>query len=232
MKPAIKALGIAFLWVAFGALAAMAQPYMPDTGQTTCYDTDGNVIDCQGTGQDGEFSINPHSYTKLGSGGQELDDSATDWLMVRDNVTGLIWERKGESDGTEDFTNPNDPDNGYTWYDSNPATNGGDAGTPGDGTDIEDFIGAMNSLNGVGYGGYSDWRLPTVKELSSLRDLERYIPAIDTEYFPNTVSGRYWSSSSDARYPSGAWGVYFYNGSVGSSGKSSSDRVRAVRGGQ
>ncbi len=35
------------------------------------------------------------------------------------------------------------PDTGQTTcYDSNPETNGGDAGSPGDGTDTEDFIAA------------------------------------------------------------------------------------------
>ena len=43
---------------------AFAWP-IPDTGQTKCYDTDGNEIPCAGTGQDGEYSINPMSYTKL-----------------------------------------------------------------------------------------------------------------------------------------------------------------------
>ena len=33
-----------------------------------------------------------------------------------------------------------DRDNEYFWYDSNPETNGGDAGTSGDETDTEDFI--------------------------------------------------------------------------------------------
>ncbi len=225
--------GIAVMvMVASGSMNSFSGP-VPDTGQTTCGDADGNVIDCQGTGQDGEFSINPHSYTKLGYGGQELDDTATDWLMVRDNVTGFTWERKGKSDGTEDFTNPNDPDNTYTWYDSNPTTNGGDPGTPGDGTDTEDFIGAMNSLNGVGYGGYDNWRLPTIKELSSLRDLDRYNPAINTVYFQNVMSSYCWSSSSGSNLSSHAWCVGFNDGSrVGYYNKGANYHVRAVRIGQ
>ena len=59
--------------------------------------------------------------------------------MVRDNVTGLFWEVKTD-DGSI-----HDKDNTYTWYDSNPATNGGNAGTAGEGTDTEDFIEALNS---------------------------------------------------------------------------------------
>ncbi len=45
-------------------------------------------------GQDANYSINPMSYTKLDGSGNNLLDSATSWAMVRDNVTGLIWEVK------------------------------------------------------------------------------------------------------------------------------------------
>jgi hypothetical protein len=48
--------------------------------------------------------------------------------MVRDNVTGLIWEVKQDKDGTPDYANPHDADNIYTWYNSNSETNGGDSG--------------------------------------------------------------------------------------------------------
>ncbi|KJR40366.1 hypothetical protein MCHI_003737 [Candidatus Magnetoovum chiemensis] len=44
----------------------------------------------------------------------------------------------------QDYTNPHDADNTYTWYDGNPATNGGYAGAAGEGTDTEDFIKALN----------------------------------------------------------------------------------------
>jgi len=105
---------------------------VPDTGQTQSYtDT---------FGEDSDYLINPPSYTKLDSQGNPLPDSATEWVMVRDNMTGLIWEVKQNQDGVKDYSNPHDADNTFTWYDSNPETNGGYEGTPGDGTDTEDFI--------------------------------------------------------------------------------------------
>ena len=119
-------------------------------------------------GQDGNYSINPMSYTKLDGSGNALPDSAASWVMVRDNVTGLIWEMKTNKDGVKNYNDPHDADNTYTWYDSNPATNGGNVGTPGNGTDTEDFI---NALNNAHYGDYSDWRLPTIKELAYTVDL-------------------------------------------------------------
>ena len=102
---------------------------MPDTGQTKCYNTSSEIL-CPNPGeafygQDGNYLINPPSYTKLDAVGNDLSDTATSWTMVRDNVTGLIWEVKTD-DGSV-----HDKDNKYTWYDRNPFTNGGDAGTPG-----------------------------------------------------------------------------------------------------
>jgi hypothetical protein len=171
------------------SFSAHAWP-VPDTGQTICYDADGNVIPCPSPGeafygQDASFSINPMSFTKLDSSGNELPLSASSWSMVRDNVTGLIWEVKQNKNGIKDYDNPHDADNTYTWYDSNPETNGGNAGTPGDGSDTEDFINELNSDN---FGGYSDWCLPTRHELFSITDFSvpYPIPTINTTYFPNT----------------------------------------------
>ena len=74
--------------------------HIPDSGQTKCFDAVGNEINpCPSPsedfyGQDGNYSINTQSYTKLDSHGNDLPESATEWVMVRDNVTGLIWEDK------------------------------------------------------------------------------------------------------------------------------------------
>lgn len=71
------------------------------TGQTTCYDSDGNVIACAGTGQDGELQEGTaRSYTDNGDG------------TITDNATGLVWEKLTD-DGTI-----HDWDNTYTWADA------------------------------------------------------------------------------------------------------------------
>ena len=57
------------------------------------------------------------------------------------------------------------------------------------------------------------WRLPTVKELISLVDYEKYDPAIDP-VFTNTKSSYYWSSTRHASYSDGAWSVDFSGGYV------------------
>jgi hypothetical protein len=217
------------------AVNAWAAP-VPDTGQTKCYNVAGHVITCPSPGQalygqDANYTINPMSYTKLDAAGNALPDSATSWTMVKDNVTGLIWEMKTNKDGTKNYNDPHDADNTYTWYDSNPATNGGYAGTPGDGTDTEDFIKALNDAH---YGGNSDWRMPTVKELMSIVDIFTSFsgPAINTVYFPNTVSDIYWSSTTESGRTNHALGLHFFFGESAWPDKSGSYYVRAVRGGQ
>jgi alpha-tubulin suppressor-like RCC1 family protein len=201
---------------------------IPDTGQTKCYDNE-NEIPCPESGedfygQDGNYNINPQSFTKLDALGNDLPDSATEWVMVRDNISGLIWEVKTD-DGSI-----HDKDNKYTWYDSNPETNGGDAGTDGDGTDTEDFIKSLNDSN---FGGFSDWRLPNLMEITSIVNFGKNFPPINTSFFPKTLSAIYWSSTSSSVLKTDAWGVdFYYYGYFTYNDKSSSYYVRAVRGGE
>ncbi|MDM8517920.1 DUF1566 domain-containing protein [Desulfobacterales bacterium HSG16] len=205
---------------------------VPETGQQKCYDNTKEIV-CPKPGeafygQDSTLITNPRSYTKLDSSGNSLPDSAGTWATVRDNVTGLTWEVKNSKDGTKDYDNPNDADNTYTWYDSSLVTSG-DQGTASDKTDTEDFINALNSAQ---YGGYSDWRMPTVKELSMLVNRGETSPMIERFYFPNTFGYYYWSSSTYASITIHAWSMYFILGHGHVSPKSNSFYVRAVREGQ
>jgi hypothetical protein len=188
---------------------------IPDTGQTTSYTNT--------SGEDSDYIINPPSYTKLDANGNALPDSASSWVMVKDNVTGLIWEAKTNDGGIHD------EDNRYTWYDPNTATNGGNAGTAGNDTDTEDFINALNSAK---YGGFNDWRLPTAMELSLLVNAGQISWSINLTYFPYTMASYYWSATTYAGDSTLAWSVLFSDGSVGYYVKSDSFYVRAVRGGQ
>lgn len=160
------------------AVSGISAP-VPDTGQTQCYDSLGYEIPCPLPGQplygqDANYTIKPMSFTKLDSNGNALDDSATTWAMVRDNVTGLIWEGKRNYDGETNYNDPHDADNHYSWY--NPTDPY--PGKPGDGTDTQDLI---DTLNTERFGGYSDWRIPTFQELENMVDCSKVAgPTIDT----------------------------------------------------
>ncbi len=156
---------------------------VPDTGQTRWYST--------AFGDDGDYTINPLSYTDNGDG------------TILDNVTGLTWQKctMGQS-GLDCATGTAAT---YDW-----ATAGTTCGSL--------------SLAGTG------WRLPTDYELMTIVDYSVYSPAIDTAYFPKTVSSDYWSSTSFAPFTTYAWNVLFNLGNVGGNDKTGAHYVRCVRG--
>ena len=86
------------------------------------------------------------------------------------------------------------------------------------------------------YGGYSDWRLPSMKELMSIIDYGRLNPAIDTTYFPQTTNDEYFEFWADFRYlfDSGGYSVEGVDFNSGHSFSASAENwkfyVRCVRG--
>jgi len=170
-------------------------------------------------------------FTALNASGQATAPTSgvTPHPCVRHNVTGLVWEVKTADGGLRDqyWT--------YTWYDSvhnyggNPgATSGGDCKTSGR-CDTEKYVADVNATRLC---GYSDWRMPSLQELQSIVNHDRYNPTIDPTYFPNTRSSFFWSGSPDAVSSDYAWSVSFGYGSDGYDIRSYRNFVRLVRGGQ
>lgn len=98
---------------------------------------------------------------------------------------------------------------------------------------------ALSYCGGLSLGGYSDWRLPNIKELESLTDDTRSDPAIDTHFLTDAHASAYWSSTTSADGPNDAWGVFVFDGIVIGIRKNVSYyhkdhrfNVRCVRGGQ
>ena len=144
---------------------------------------------------------------------------------VTDTQTGLMWEKK------TDDSSIHDTDDVYTWSTS---------GTAPDGTAFTTFLGGLNNCTSTnstaitgGFAGHCDWRLPTSAELHTIL-LEPFpcgaAPCIDPLFGPTSSSG-YWSSTTGAADPMGAWGMDFNNGNAATVNKTSIERVRAVRSG-
>lgn len=210
-----------------------------DTGITTC-------VDCP-AGNDARYGRDAQAaagaLSKVGAGRAGFDFTALDASgkptdpttgamphpCVRDNVTGLVWEVKTDDGG------PRDKDWFYSWYDSNPATNGGSVGYSNRGVcfgasqcDTEKYVAAVNAYQLC---GYTDWRLPTRAELHSIVDYGQYAPAIDVTYFPNTPGAPFWTSSP-AAYPDQAWYVVSVGGAHNVWRNTSRVHVRLVRNGR
>lgn len=204
---------IAFLTLLFIGLipcVTSAEFKLPDSGQTKCYQSVDPYaeIPCAGTGQDGEYRINPKSYTDNNDG------------TVTDNNTGLMWQKC--SVGQNNDATCTGSAATYNWYRAS-------------GTYDASYNPSSESVCGaLPLAGHSDWRLPSKKELTSIVEysIPNPGPTIKTAYFPNTAASYCWSSTTDAYKPGSAWNVYFYNGYVSYHEKYSDNFVRCVRGGQ
>ena len=139
-----------------------------------------------------------------------------DGLTVHDNNTGLTWQRSPDLDGDGDI-------------DVNDKLTFAEAQT------------YANTLDAQNYGGYSDWRLPTIKELYSLIDFSGVDPSgyngtdtsglvsfIDMDYFDfaygdtsageRIIDAQFWSSTEYVGTTMGGdattFGVNFADGRI------------------
>jgi hypothetical protein len=185
-----------------------------ETGQTTSY----------GPGSDGDIQkgLSP-MFSDLGNG------------VIKDQRTGLFWEKKSD-DGSI-----HDKDNSYTWCSSGGEYICNTDGSPMDGTMVTTFLAGLNTPPCSG--GFCDWRIPNVRELATLVNYEAVNPATFGAFNAGcsvgctvttcscTISDFYWSSSTFQDFPVYAWAVRFHNGVTRDVFKADGGYVRAVRGG-
>ncbi|MBA3052266.1 DUF1566 domain-containing protein [bacterium] len=91
---------------------------------------------------------------------------------------------------------------------------------------------ALSGCESFSYAGYSDWRLPNMKELLSIVKYEGSAPLISTTYFLNNQINFYWTSTTVPGNPTIAIDVNFDSGEAYGNDKTDAYYVRPVRGGQ
>lgn len=164
------------------------------------------------------------SFLKVSASGAPLEEDASSWSCIKDNVTGLLWEVKTDDDALHD------KEHTYSWYNDDPLSNGGSVGIRNGGTCSNaancDTQGFRDAVNAAGLCGYNDWRLPTMAELHGLINYNTLSPAIDSVFYPNTVSDFYWSALPISGDIASARTVDFQ---YGAANFSNVDKVHAVR---
>lgn len=145
-------------------------------------------------------------FIKVDYFGNRLEDEASHWTCVLDLFNKLIWEVKSSDGGWRDASHV------YSWFEP----------------DQNEFIGEPDlghcykldcdtatyrkAFNDEKVCGLSSWRLPENFELASLDHETAYAPDIDVNYFPNTISGKYWSNNPARKNNEFGWVVDFKNG--------------------
>lgn len=90
--------------------------------------------------------------------------------------------------------------------------------------------GAMAYCENLSLDSQTDWRLPNIRELKSIVEVDRYYPAIDPAFASR--SAYYWSATTVTHYPAAsAWTASFANGDDNWYVKTNNYYVRCVRAG-
>lgn len=195
---------------------------VPATGQTTCWDSSGNVIfDCTGTGQDGEIQAGAElSYTDTG-------------LTIIDNNTKLEWMKQDDNNGDcASFPNSLDKNCFFTW------------------NEAFTFVASLSANEYAGHTDWRLPNVKELLSLLRYDGLPLISDEFDNSCSSGCMvetcsclagSGEYFSSTTyilesdpfitSSEFARSAYMVNLINGNVTTSDKNVSRQVRAVRGG-
>ena len=206
VRMAVLLVAVALPLGAIGASAASPAGQRLKTGQKKCWSTEGQVVSCAPTTQDGALRRG------LMRAYMDNDDGT-----ISDAQTGLEWEKLDDASGLHD------KDAMYSWagaFAKISALNG----PPCLAGHCDWRLPNVNELQTiVDYGKKTRAVSPAFDTSCSAGCT---IAACSC-----TAANEYWSSSSYAPNPLDAWGVSFGFGDVVNLRKTSASRVRAVRGG-
>lgn len=126
--------------------------------------------------------------------------------LVEDKTTGLMWSRCTY---------------GQTWDQNNNTCSGSPVSIT--------WQDALQLSATMTEGGFSDWRLPNVKELATIVEKACVDPAVNATVFPASLPENYWTSTTAMDDTTTAWAVAMYNGKNNAKDKLQDLHVRFVR---
>jgi hypothetical protein len=189
-------------WPVRGQTTAPGQ--LRPTGQDTCFDHTGAVVDCWATPYPGQDAAHAAGVPWPSPRFTNPDGSTpVTGPVTVDQLTGLMWH-----------TDVGILPGWVSWSDAMSA--------------IE------TDLNAISYGGHTDWRMPNLNELHSLVDYSQVDPALPPGHPFSNVHQKCWTSTSRPDSSTNAYivGLSYsdYAGKVFHTAKTSNSGTIAVRG--
>lgn len=193
------------IWPVRAGVPGSGSISLPATGQSLCYDHDGNEITCAGSGQDGELK---KGVPTVDSGRFINNGNQT----VIDSYTGLTWPQ-----------------------DASMPTVGTCTGDAKIWSEAPNYVACLNSANYLGFNDWRLPNMRELmslhdrgKESPTAFDHAGFNISAPSEYSNTPI---YWSSTSVTATPTQVWAVSMYDGITGSEYKDNVNSVWPVRGG-